>query len=63
VLIGVVAGAGLACPLHMWWRQRRGGRACCVSEEPAAPVERRIETLRAQIAELDADVNRATAAE
>ena len=59
VLTGLVVIAALACPLHMWWMQRRGKEAaCCPARRSALPddvveLRRRRQEIEAQLGELD----------
>lgn len=53
LLIGLVAVAALACPLHMWWMDRRGKRAACCP--PAGDDARTdVASLRARRREIEA---------
>ncbi|MEJ7753433.1 MAG: hypothetical protein WKF46_10865 [Candidatus Limnocylindrales bacterium] len=52
LIVAIVAG--LACPLHMWWQQRRGRAAArCV---PGAHKEGDIAALRARQQELERQI-------
>jgi hypothetical protein len=59
LLIALVALAGAACPLHMWWQHRRGRRAtCCVpSQAPENDRSLALEAVRARQAELAAQIH------
>ena len=51
VILGLAIAAGLACPLHMWWSQRRGRRAACSA--PGVPsAESEIEVVLTRQAQL-----------
>lgn len=51
VILSLAIAAGFACPLHMWWSQRRGRRAACGA--PGTPAaESEIEALRSRQAHL-----------
>ena len=56
VLLAVVAGAAVACPVHMLWQMRRGRGATCgpapSREHDLAAVRRRQRDLEARIAEV-----------
>jgi len=48
-LLAIVAlGAGLACPVHMLWRMRRGRRGCC---EPVAAHATGLQARQARLAQ------------
>lgn len=53
LLVAVVAGA--ACPLHMWWSNRRGKRAACRPPKREVPEES-VAALRARQADLDRQI-------
>ena len=62
LLIGLIALAVLACPLHMWWMNRRGRRpACCPPKKTqqvgadAAELRSRRAEIEAQLAEFDVE--------
>lgn len=57
LLIGVIALAALACPLHMWWAHRRGKQAvCCPPRRTQAALPDDLEGLRARRAEVEAQL-------
>lgn len=58
LLIALVALAGAACPLHMWWQHRRGRRAtCCVpGQAPENDRSVALEAVSARQAELAAQI-------
>ena len=55
----LVLAAGLACPAHMWWAQRRGKRAACCPPKRQPPLQdfdelvARRSRVEAQIAEIE----------
>lgn len=55
LLIGAVAVAALACPLHMWWMHRRGTRAPQRDDAPldVAALRSRRDEIEAQLAEFE----------
>ena len=62
VLYALVLVVALACPLHMWWANRRGKRALCCPPRRAGDPGADLDALRARqrevearIAELDID--------
>lgn len=58
LVLALVAGA--ACPLHMWWVNRRGEQAACCPPRKQQPET--AETLRARQAQLSAQIDELTAA-
>mgnify|MGYP000129582598 CR=1 FL=1 len=55
LLTGLVVVAALACPLHMWWMNRRGKRAaCCPPRKDERPMD--IAALRARRDEIEAQL-------
>ena len=61
LLTGLVLVAVLACPVHMWWMNRRGKRpACCPPRKESAPMDvtalrARRQEIEAQLAEFDVE--------
>lgn len=55
LILLLALGAGAACPLHMWWSNRRGKRAACCPPKREAPKES-VEALRARQAALDRQI-------
>ncbi len=56
LLYAVVLIAALACPIHMWWAQRRGRlAACCPPGRDSRPQD--LEALRARRAEVEAQLS------
>ena len=62
VVYALVLVVALACPVHMWWANRRGKRAlCCAPRRQAEPradldaLRSRQREVEARIAELDID--------
>ena len=51
----LILAAGLACPAHMWWAQRRGKRAaCCPPKRQPAPQD--LEELLARRSRVEAQI-------
>jgi hypothetical protein len=48
IILGAAVVAGLACPLHMWWSNRRGRQAACCPSIRTPEGEGEIEALRAR---------------
>ena len=48
ILIALVVVAGLACPLMMWWQNRRGRAAACCMPVSPKPGETDLDELRAR---------------
>lgn len=55
LILLLAIGAGTACPLHMWWSNRRGKRAACCPPKRGAPASS-LESLRARQAEIDRQI-------
>jgi len=52
LLIALIVLAGVACPLHMWWQQRRGRRAACCLPTNQSHTPGDLESLRTRQEEL-----------
>ena len=51
----LILAAGLACPAHMWWAQRRGKRAaCCPPKRQPAPQD--LDELLARRSRIEAQI-------
>ena len=61
LLIALVVVAALACPLHMWWMNRRGKRPLCCPPPRKDDVPVDLETLRARRRDIDAELAQLTA--
>ncbi len=48
VALGLAVAAGLVCPAHMWWSQRRGRRTACCPPSLNPESDRELEALRAR---------------
>jgi uncharacterized iron-regulated membrane protein len=55
LLLGIAVVAAFACPLHMWWRHRRGHQAaCCPPSKAGGSRTESLEQLRARRADVEA---------
>ena len=53
LLYALILAAGLACPIHMWWANRRGHRpACCPPKRQDPPQD--LDTLLQRRAQIEA---------